>query len=253
MKELMTYVEGIVRPVRAFAPRKLRMRRELLGHLQDALLDEEQQHPEDGSTALDRARRRLGEPKELTEQLQQTVPVGERLLMTNLPLPKKLEQAEQGAARRLYGKCGPMTFGHQAALAFLAACCVAPWYAPKSVRDSIQHTGTPAHLTLFFIGLMASLWVMLLVSSRMVRAAAEPTPRLWRPRVLKLAATLFALQIAYLFFVAAAAADRLPTVRDLVIGVVVIVPVLLSAILLARKVAHLRQQYDEWMTLDVSA
>lgn len=253
MKELMTYVEGIVRPVWAFAPRKLRMRRELLGHLQEALEDEQQQHPEDGSTAIERARKRLGEPVELTRQLQQTVPALERLLMTNLPLPKKLEQAEQRAARRMYGKCGPMTFGHQAALAFLAACCVAPWYAPQSVRDSIQQTGAPAHVTLFFIGILVSLWVMLLVSARMVRAAAEPTPRLWRPRVLKLMATSFALQIAYLFFIAATAADHLPTVRDMATGVAVIVPVLLCVILLARKVAHLRQKYDEWMTLDLSA
>jgi hypothetical protein len=253
MKELMTYVEGIIRPIRAFAPRKLRMRRELLGHLQDALQDEQQQQPEDGSTALDRARRRLGEPGELTRQLQQTVPVVERLLMTSLPLPKKIEQAEQRAARRLYGNCGPMTLGHQCALSFLAACCVAPWYAPNSVRDALQRTGTPAHVTVFFIGIMISLWVMLLVSSRLVRAAAEPAPRLWRPRVLKLGAALFALQIAYLFFIAAAAANRLPTVRDIVIGVAVIVPVLLCAILLARQVSHLRKQYDEWLTLDVSA
>jgi hypothetical protein len=253
MKELMTYVEGIVRPVRAFAPRKLRMRRELLGHLQDALQDEQQQHPEDGSTALDRARRRLGDPKGLTSQLQQTVPFVERLLMAKLPLPKKLERAEERAGRYMYGDSGAMTMRHQAALAFLAGCFVAPWYAPKSVRDSIQHTGTPAHLTLFFIGLMASLWLLLFVASRMVRSAAEPAPRLWRPRVLKWTAILFALQIAYLFFIAAASADRLPTARDLVIGVVVIVPVLLSAILLARKIAHLREQYDEWMTLDLSA
>ena len=84
MKELMVHVERIVRPVRAMQFRKLRMRRELLAHLQ-AAFDEERAAGADETTARQRAEQRLGDPSELTRTLQQTVPWIERTLMMRVP------------------------------------------------------------------------------------------------------------------------------------------------------------------------
>lgn len=72
-KPLMIAVERIVRPIRAMESRKDRMREELLGHLQQ-LVERE--------GGLDRALQEFGEPDELREQLQATVPAIERVLFT---------------------------------------------------------------------------------------------------------------------------------------------------------------------------
>ena len=83
MNDMMTHVEKIVRPVRAIQSRKLRMRRELLTHLQSALGEELARGIEE-STALELAKQRLGEPAELTLSLQKTVPWIERLLLAKM-------------------------------------------------------------------------------------------------------------------------------------------------------------------------
>lgn len=78
LKELKIVVERAVRPVRATMARKRRMREELLAHL-TSVFDEETQRLGDEQTALDQAKRRFGDPRELTGQLQQAVPWWDRL------------------------------------------------------------------------------------------------------------------------------------------------------------------------------
>ncbi len=92
-RELMKAVERVVRPVRASLARKRRMRDELMAHV-TALLDEEVRLPSPEGEALSRAVRRLGDPAELTVQLQQSVPAGDvmarfvdRLWLDSLPRP----------------------------------------------------------------------------------------------------------------------------------------------------------------------
>jgi hypothetical protein len=77
-RELMKAVERVVRPVRASLARKRRMREELMAHV-TALLDEEAPRPNAEGDALSRAVRRLGDPAELTVQLQQSVPAGDAM------------------------------------------------------------------------------------------------------------------------------------------------------------------------------
>ena len=72
MKELMVQVERAVRPVRASARRKIRMREELLTHL-TGIYEEERARLGDGAAALAQAVRRFGEPVELTRELQESV------------------------------------------------------------------------------------------------------------------------------------------------------------------------------------
>ena len=79
MKELMVLVERAVRPVRAGGSRKLRMREELLAHL-TGIFEEEKVRLGNDAAALTEATRRFGEPAELTQELQATVPAPERFL-----------------------------------------------------------------------------------------------------------------------------------------------------------------------------
>ena len=72
LNEMMIHVERIVRPVRAEPRRKLAMRRELLGHLQAALV-EERAGGLDEAAAWEAVKKRLGEPAELTRELQKSV------------------------------------------------------------------------------------------------------------------------------------------------------------------------------------
>ena len=79
LKDLKVVVEQAVRPVRATLGRKRRMREELLAHLL-AIFDEETAGCVDATTAVERAKRRFGDPRELTPQLQQAVPWRDRCL-----------------------------------------------------------------------------------------------------------------------------------------------------------------------------
>jgi len=85
MIELRTQVERIVRPIRATAHRKNRMREELLAHLGELYQQELLAHPDNKVAALTVACKRFGEPAALRAELQATVPAVERFLA--LPLP----------------------------------------------------------------------------------------------------------------------------------------------------------------------
>lgn len=84
MKELMIHVERIVRPLRGEGA-KLRMRRELLAHLQ-AAYDQERGAGRGHDEALAEAKRRLGEPAALAAELQASIPWYEKI--GSAPFPR---------------------------------------------------------------------------------------------------------------------------------------------------------------------
>jgi hypothetical protein len=77
MKELKSVADQAVRPLRATLTRKQRMREELLGHLV-SIYEDEHKRPGGTNTALQRAKERFGDPRELTGQLQRVVPAWDR-------------------------------------------------------------------------------------------------------------------------------------------------------------------------------
>jgi hypothetical protein len=77
LKNLKIVVERAVRPVRASTSRKRRMREELLAHL-TSIFEEEYEKLGDEQAALEQARQRFGDPRQLSGQLQQTVPRWDR-------------------------------------------------------------------------------------------------------------------------------------------------------------------------------
>jgi hypothetical protein len=72
LRELKIVVERAVRPVRATIARKCRMREELLAHLL-SIFEEEAAKAGDEQGAIDRAKRRFGDSRELSGQLQESV------------------------------------------------------------------------------------------------------------------------------------------------------------------------------------
>jgi len=72
-KELKIVVERAVRPVRATIARKRKIREELLAHLV-SIFEEEMQRAGDEQAALDQAKQRFGNVRELSEQIQGAIP-----------------------------------------------------------------------------------------------------------------------------------------------------------------------------------
>jgi hypothetical protein len=77
--QLKIIVERAVRPVRASMSCKLKMREELLAHI-NAVFDEEAARLHNDQAALERTAQRFGNPAELTGQLQMSVPTSDFLL-----------------------------------------------------------------------------------------------------------------------------------------------------------------------------
>ncbi|WP_020470407.1 hypothetical protein [Zavarzinella formosa] len=77
--QLKTIVERAVRPVRASSSRKQKMREELLAHV-SGVYEEESAKPGGDQAALERTALRFGNPAEVTNQLEESVPVGDGLL-----------------------------------------------------------------------------------------------------------------------------------------------------------------------------
>lgn len=76
--QLKIIVERAVRPVWASFGRKRKMREELLAHVSGVFGEEFAKLPDD-RTALERTAQRFGQPAELTEQLQASVPAGDAI------------------------------------------------------------------------------------------------------------------------------------------------------------------------------
>ena len=103
MKSLMIAVERVVRPIRAAATRKEKMRSDLLAHLA-ACYQEELGRLGNEQAALDEALRRFGNPTDLTADLQQTVPRLERFLhrpLCGFDWVDRLPRQAGAASRRL--------------------------------------------------------------------------------------------------------------------------------------------------------
>ena len=72
-RELNVIVERAVRPIRASLARQRRIREELLAHLV-SIFEEQAEQLGDEVAALEQAKKRFGDPRQLAAQLQQSVP-----------------------------------------------------------------------------------------------------------------------------------------------------------------------------------
>ena len=159
LKELKIVVERAVRPVRATMARKRQMREELLAHL-TAIFEEEAETLGDEQAALDQAKRRFGDPRELTGQLQQAVPRWERACFV---FAKYIYQPGDSALRL-------------AAMSVLCMCLMIAGMlltglVISMLRGKLSELGLFAHVSLVVGVLMAAfMFVFIFLTERIGRA-----------------------------------------------------------------------------------
>jgi hypothetical protein len=263
VNELMIHVERIVRPVNAAERRKLRMRQELLAHLQATADEERGRSPGDERAAIERAKLRLGEPAELTRMLRQSVPVLERVLFARLPTPRRMGKRLSD----ITGTAGAFAPGHKALLTGMALLAASPLLlimtreAIFMTRDAISAPGALALKNMVLVVWILVCWPVFLVAScRFVFAVARPEGRAnWRGTARR-GALVFGLQMRmflsvvglqmgeYVFYVRVHSA----VLREVVACAICTAVPLAASALVARWVAGLRRPHDEWLTLDIA-
>jgi hypothetical protein len=249
MKELMVHVERIVRPIAASQARKLRMRTELMAHLELAMEEERHRFPGDERAAIEQARLRLGDPAELTRKLQRSVPKFEHALLGPIPISSRLERLEKRLAKSP-GQRGPMTLGHKMILTVMATLLYAPFQI--SMYRATQRGMPAAHLALASVVIPIGGLSLLLACYYFVFAAACPNDGLhWRGN-LKRGAIIFSLQMILVFVSAFAIANHAAPRGDIAVCAGASVALLMVATLIAKQVSKLRRPYDPWLALDIA-
>jgi hypothetical protein len=256
MKELMIHVERIVRPVRAMQWRKLRMRRELLLHLQ-AAFEEERGKGGDEAAALDRAAKRLGDPAELTRELQRSVPLIERTLLWRTP------EKYNGWERRLATRCGlyqPVTFIEWmilhacGALALIIVCLVSPHVPQTAVAkifaDELVH---PVRVRTAFIGVWCLQWVWLFMGVKFLGTAAAPEATFSLRRAVRDGITMLIVQEVVILLLVTQILRRPATLWEMALSIGVSLPLIGLTLLVGRWVSAMRRPYDEWLTLNLAS
>jgi len=258
---LMLHAERIVRPVRALQSRKLRMRMDLLAHL-EAAVDEERgvrERADEGAderadelatelAAVEQAKFRLGQPEELTKSLQRTVPAVERVLLARIPLACSLSRLEERHAQ-VPGQSGPMTLGHKTILSIVANLLCSPLLISMF---SITTRGRPAeNLALsFFFATIGSLTLLLLCYRFVFAAARADRVFDWRGAVGR-GVVILALQIAMVFLIAFGISNRQASAGELAVNAGLTIILLAFSAIVGRWVGELRRPYDEWLKLRI--
>jgi hypothetical protein len=128
MTAFMTLVERAVRPVAAGPRRKLRMREELLAHLEGVYADELARGADSAAAAAE-AVRRFGDPAALTAELQQSVSFRDRL---------------DARLHHLFGwHPGRSTASYAVRTAGLMAALVVAWFALALVATQLRRPADP--------------------------------------------------------------------------------------------------------------
>jgi hypothetical protein len=237
LTQLKILVERVVRPVRASMARKRKMREELLAHV-EGVFEDESANLGDERAAMERTALRFGNPTEVTNQLQETVPA-------------------RDAVRRYWeGKPGEPVWRTAIRVAWVSgtfALVVAVFVlAPTTVRSVVEWA--PETLILCLCAVLAiPAWLsgLVVLTSFMEKALYGPAGRSWLKVALLFAGSwLFML----LWFVAwswpfwsALWASRNP--NAIVLAGFVIVP--LHACTFAQSSLVRRRYYEEWERLPI--
>ncbi len=257
MNDLMIHVEKIVRPVRAVQSRKLRMRRELLAHLQSAF-DEERARGANEPAALEQAKQRLGEPAELTASLQKTVPWIERVLLAKMPASQAFNRWEARSIW-IWGLDRPLTMSHMALMMFSANAVTYAGliYAVLVVQPQgilAAQFERPAQVLTLHLILLAIILTAIFASGRLIAATASTgTKRLRSFRTIRLMAVIMASPLAVIVAAVMLVSQREPTGLEILRGVIIGGVLVGIMILTGRAIARLRGPYDQWLSLDLAA
>ena len=252
MKQLMIHVEKIVRPVRAMQFRKLRMRRELLAHVQ-AAFEEERAAGADESAALERSMRRLGDPVDLTRTLQQSVPWLERTLMARVPATSLLDRMERHS-EGTFGLDRSVTMLHSAIIvlggtvvAYLALLLAALAMSPREMLGAML--ARPRDAVIMNLVNVVAILVLVTTCTKLMFDIARG--RGLRNQLIRIACVVLMPAVTMCVTIAATA-QRGPTVIETIRSGIIGLALLLTCLSLAQIVARLRRPYDPWLTLDLA-
>jgi hypothetical protein len=210
----------------------------------------------DESAAVSRAIKRLGDPDELTRQLQGSVPFIERLLLARTP--DKWNGWEKLAARRIY-LYDPTTFMHWLILygSGLIAILIIAMFSPRVPREfgarvflaEIDHP-VRSRIVLIAVWIAAMSWVF--IGSRFLTMASVPKGAFRPSRLIRTGALVLVMQAFWMLLVVTQILRRSPTVAEMAQSLGVSLLLLGIVTLVGRRVAALRRPYDEWLTLDLA-
>ena len=241
LQELKRVVERAVRPVAATMARRRRIREELLAHL-TAIFEEETETLGDDHAALDQAKRRFGDPRELTGQLQQTVPLWDKLARLG-------DVGQRRPGESLLRFAGRITI---LALAMFAAAML--FLLPVVCMLGRQSELAMGAYCLFCVGILnipLTLGIVLLTDGMYRALYRSQSNRHWR------LATVYGL-ISLAFFPLLAFGWYWLLTGDLAMSLVYLrfaccfapaTPLLFAA--LARQAAEPLRDYEEWASLEI--
>ncbi len=249
MNELMVHVERIVRPVAATQRRKLRMRLELLMHLQEAV--DEELCCRDEQAAIEQANQRLGASDDLTADLQRTVPALERLLLHDFGQLYPDDHSKPRTARLMPALGEPITLAQKSALLNLGFVLFSP--ALLSLA-SVSTRGTPAkHLMLAMVVLSLGALTLLLACLRFAFRAGGSDSRSSISLPLRFGGMILAMQIVFTILSAYTVGDRTATATEFATCAAWTVSSLVMAVFIARRIGLRRRVYEPWLTLEQAA
>ena len=160
--KLKVIVERAVRPVEATTYRKRKMREELLAHV-TGVLEDELPRCADVTTALIQVEKRFGNPSELSQKLQQSVPRNDRFgyLYERWIGPRPEESPVQFA-----GRLGMLMFVGSAIIGFAFAILAFPLIL--AAGESIEH------VVVAFSPVCVSMGVMTFLANLLTNELEQP-------------------------------------------------------------------------------
>ncbi|HBO43606.1 MAG TPA: hypothetical protein DD670_06690 [Planctomycetaceae bacterium] len=242
LQKLKIVVERSVRPVRATMARKRRMREELLAHLV-AIVEEEVGRLGDERAALEQAKLRFGDPRELIGQTQETVPWWTRIEWFFEKWP-----FEPGRpAWRLARDVGLLVFGGYVAVATLFLVPV------LLIRERQGEIGT-AVFAIFLLAVFTALFTFtcLLSLDRMSLAMWRWNSgrSRWRLVLYTLASIpVFPTLTFMLYWGLSLDSSMMASALRLACCAAFVFPVLL--LVMARQIADERRDDEGWMSLEI--
>jgi hypothetical protein len=246
MKELMIHVERIVRPLHASRARKLRMRQELLAHLQ-AAFDEEREHCPDETTAVVRATQRLGDPAQLAHQLQKSLPLIEGILYTKVPFHVGLDELE-----RFSPATGMLALIVESYLSLRTLVLAAPFlFSDTAHRFSNLLVDHPLRCLIgsLALGFIMLIWVCICIKFATTVALSVKAWRL--KRVIQCAFAIVGM-LAIWTLAAAEIAGQTATISLVGRSVALSSILLLILTSIGRVFARIPRPYEKWLSLDIA-
>jgi hypothetical protein len=242
--QLMVLVERAVRPVRASADRTTKMRKELLAHVSE-VFEEEMTKLGDERAALEQTRLRFGNPRDLTSQLQDTVPWSDAVPRF-LGEFMRLRPGEPVIRRAIR---------HALLMPLLLAVQIPIFVVPfLFIRDRWNHWPTQAvslGVLLITSSVLAFLFTMAANGAR--RALFESTPRAWTKGILVAASSALFIPAVTFGVCLAVTGDATASLPD-VSATVFFSPLMsLLLVIVAKLTADEMRFNQEWASLPIDA